>query len=154
MRAAQILRSFAVAILVLNAIATVVAIVVNLPSQFGIVGTDAAEEFLTSGTAISAPLIPVVSLLIIVATVRRRDAWRWVGIAAGYFTAISVAIGGYGELVAEPTADTPKAVLVASGIVFLTIAFALVVLTTVTAISLRRHNSASSTSLPVDGEPS
>jgi peptidoglycan/LPS O-acetylase OafA/YrhL len=139
------LRSFAAAILVLNVIATVVAIIVNLPSQFGIVGTDAGREFLTSGTAISAPLIPVVSLLIVVAFVRRRDRWRWVGIAAGWFAALSVAIGGYGELVAEPTEDTPKAVLVVSGIVFLTIGLALAALSTAAAAQRPPDDVASAT---------
>lgn len=134
LRAAGLLRSFAVAVLLLNVVATVVAVVVNLPSQFGIVGTDAGEEFLSSGTAISAPLIPVLSLLVVVAFVRRRDGWRWVGIAAGYFTALSVTIGGFGELVAEPTEDTPKAVLVGSGIVFSAVGLALAVLSTAAAV--------------------
>jgi hypothetical protein len=132
--AAPTLRSLAATVLMLNVIATVVAVVVNLPSQFGMVGTDAGREFLTSGTAISAPLIPVVSLLIVVAFARRRDKWRWLGLAAGYFTALSIAIGGFGELVAEPTEHTPRAVLVGSGIVFLAIGLALVFLSTAAAV--------------------
>ncbi len=87
-RGGSLLRSFAAGLLVLNVIATVVAIVVNLPSQFGIVGTDARAEFLTSGTAISLPLIPVLSLVAVVVLAGRRDAWRWLGVAAGYFTAL------------------------------------------------------------------
>lgn len=127
------LSAFAAAVVVANLIATVVAIVVNLPSQFGIVGTDASTEFLTSGTAISAPLIPVVSLLVVVALGGRQDRWRWLGVAAGYFSALSLAIGGYGELTAEPTEDTPQAVLVGAGIVFLSIALALAVLSSAAA---------------------
>lgn len=96
-----------------------------------------------SGTAISAPLVPVVSLLIVLAFVHRRDGWFWLGIAAGYFTSISVAIGGFGELVAEPTEDTPKAVLVGSGIVFLALGLALAVLSTAAAAQRVRTGTAS-----------
>ena len=71
MNAALRLRRFALAVLVLNVVATVVAVVVNLPSQFGRVGTDAGSEFLTSGTAISAPLLPVVLLIAVAALADR-----------------------------------------------------------------------------------
>jgi hypothetical protein len=140
-RGGSLLPSFAAALLVLNVIATVVAIVVNLPSQFGIVGTDAGAEFVTSGTAISMPLIPVVSLLAVVVLAGRRDTWRWLGVAAGYFSALSVSIGGFGELTAEPTEDTPQAVLVGGGIVFLAIGLALFVLSTAAAVRRRADNS-------------
>ena len=130
MRAGQILRAFAATILVLNVIATVIAVVVNLPSQFGITGTDARSEFLISGTAISAPLLPVVLLLIVVALGARADRWRWVGIGAAYLAALTVAIGGVGELVAEPTEDTPKSVLIGAGVAWLAIAAALAAVTT------------------------
>jgi hypothetical protein len=132
-RGGHLLPSFAAALLVLNVIATVVAIVVNLPSQFGIVGTDAGAEFVMSGTAISM-LIPVVSLLAVVAFAGRRDRWRWLGVAAGYFTALSVSIGGFWELTAEPTEDTPEAVLVGSGILFLAVGLALFVFSTAAAV--------------------
>jgi formate hydrogenlyase subunit 3/multisubunit Na+/H+ antiporter MnhD subunit len=122
----------------------VVAIVVNLPSQFGIVGTDAGAEFLMSGTAISMPLIPVVSLLVVVAFGGRRDRWRWLGVAAGYFTALRVSIGGFGELTGEPTDDTPAAVLVGAGIVFLAVGLALFVLSTATAVRPPPDNRAQS----------
>ena len=130
MDAARTLRRFALAILALNVVATVVAVVVNLPSQFGRVGTDAGSEFLTSGTAISAPLLPVVLLIAVAALAPRRDRWGWVGVAAGYLTAVVVATGGIGEIGAEPTEDTSRAVLVGAGVVWLAIALALVVLTT------------------------
>lgn len=135
--AGRVLRSTAVVVLVLNVIATIVAIVLNLPSQFGIVGTDAGSEFLSSGTAISAPVPPVVALLIVAAFAGRADRWRWLGIAAGYASALMMGIGGYGELVGKPTEDTSRAVLVGSGIVFLTIAFSLTALSTAAAV-LRR----------------
>ncbi len=73
--AAARLRVFTLALLVLNVLATIVAVVVNLPAQFGGVGTDAGEEFLTRGTAISAPLLPVVLMLLVVVLAGRRDRW-------------------------------------------------------------------------------
>jgi hypothetical protein len=130
MSSAGRLRLFAAVLLVLNVLATAGAVVVNLPAQFGGVGTDAGDEFLTRGTAISAPLLPVVLLCIVVALSGRRDGWGWIGIAAAYATAITVGIGGWGELLAEPTSDTPGAVLLMSGLTWLVIAAALAVLAT------------------------
>ena len=124
------LRLLAAALLLLNAFATAVAVIVNLPAQFGGVGTDAGEEFLTRGTAISAPLLPVVLLIIVVALAARPSGWAWIGIAAAYATAIIVGIGGAGELVAQPTSDTPAAVLVLSGVAWLVIAAVLAVFAT------------------------
>ena len=57
---------FTLVLLALNVIATVVAVALNLPAQFGGVGTDAGDEFLSRGTAISAPLLPVVLMVLIV----------------------------------------------------------------------------------------
>lgn len=133
MRPGQALRGLAVTILVINAIAAVVAIVVNLPSQFGIVGTDARSEFLTNGTAISAPLLPVLMLVVVAVFAGRADRLRWIGIVVAYLTAATVAVGGVGELVAEPTADTPKAVLVGAGIVWIGVAVLLAAAATAAA---------------------
>lgn len=136
---ARRLRLLAVGILLLNVVATVVAIAVNLPSQFGIVGTDASDEFLSSGTAISAPLLPVLLLLLVVLLAGRRDRWAWAGIAAAYLTAATVAIGGVGEMVAQPTADTPGWVLVGAGVAWIVIAAALAVQATL-AVAGRRSS--------------
>ena len=53
-----------------------IAVAVNLPAQFGGVGTDAS-----------------------------------IGIVLALLTAVMVGVGGLGEMAAEPTADTPEAVL-------------------------------------------
>ena len=124
------LRLFAAALLVLNALATAIAVIFNLPAQFGGVGTDAGDEFVTRGTAISAPLLPVVLLLIVVALAGRRDGSAWIGIAAAYATALTVGIGGLGEFLAEPTIHTPRAVLLGAGLAWLAIAAVLAVLAT------------------------
>jgi hypothetical protein len=145
----RLLQSFAAALVVLNVLATVVAVVLNWPSQFGMVGTNARREFLTSGTAISAPPLPVVLLVVVAALGGRADRWRWVGIAAAYLAAVTVAIGGFGELVAEPTEDTPKAVLVGAGITWLAIAVGLAVLAT--AAPARRPADPAAAPVPGDG---
>jgi ABC-type proline/glycine betaine transport system permease subunit len=141
MSSANRLRLFAASVLVLNVLATVAAIAINLPSQFGMVGTDAASEFLTSGTAISAPVPPVALLLLVVGMAGRRGLWGWVGIVAAYVAAVAVGIGGVGEMLADPTEDTPRSVLVAAGAIWLMIAAALAILATVV---VSRRSSATS----------
>lgn len=138
--AAARLRVFTLALLVLNVLATIVAVVVNLPAQFGGVGTDAGEELLTRGTAISAPLLPVVLMLLVVVLAGRRDRWSWVGVGLAYLTAALVGIGGIGEMAAELTPDTSDAVLTVSGIAWLVISAVLVALAT--AATVRRRRSA------------
>lgn len=133
------LRRFTLVLLVLNVLAAIVAVVVNLPAQFGGVGTDAGNEFLTRGTAISAPPLPVVLMVLVVLLAPRRDRWSWVGVALAYVTAVTVGIGGLGEMTAEPTEDTSHAVLTISGIAWLVVATVLVALAT-TAI-VRSHRS-------------
>lgn len=146
MDAGKRLAVVAAIVLVVNVVATVVAVAVNWPAQFGGVGTDAGGEFITRGTAISAPLLPVVLLLIVVGLAGRRDVWGWVGIVAAYLTAAVVLIGGVGELLAEATPDTPKPVLVAAGIAWAVVAVVLSVLATAAVnerLSARRASSSS-----------
>lgn len=142
MEDARRLRWFAAALLVVNVAATVVAVVVNLPAQFGGVGTDAGSEFLLRGTAISAPLLPVVLLLVVVALAARPGAWGWVGIVTAYLAAIVVGMGGIGELQAAPTQDTPRAVLTGAGVAWLVIALVLAVLTAAAGQERRRARTA------------
>lgn len=127
---ARKLSLFAIGVLVLNVVAAVVAVAVNWPAQFGGVGTDAGAELIGRGTAISAPLLPVVLLLLVAALARVRSGWGWVALVAGYLTAVTVFIGGVGELLAEGTVDTPQVVLTAGGVAWIGIAVIFVVLTT------------------------
>ena len=133
-RALAQLRLFTLILLALNVLATVIAVAANLPAQFGGVGTDAGEEFLTRGTAISAPLLPVALMLVVVLLASRRDRWGWVAVALAYVLAVLVGIGGVGEMVAEPTADASAAVLTASGIGWLIVAGVLVALATLVVV--------------------
>lgn len=132
------LRRFTVVLLVLNLVAAIVAIAVNLPAQFGGVGTDAGAEVLTRGTAVSAPLLPVVLMVLVALLAPRRDRWSWVGVTLAYVTAALVGVGGLGEMAAEPTVDTPRSVLIGSGVAWLVVAFALVALATWAVVQSRR----------------
>jgi len=129
MPASTRLSRFAVAVVVGNVLAATLAVAVNWPSQFGgVVGTDAAEDVLSRGTAISAPLAPVVCFVLIAILVRARSRVGWLGIGLTFPTAVLVLAGGMGELVAEPTDDVPGAVLVAAGVLWGGVAAAFVVL--------------------------
>jgi cytochrome bd-type quinol oxidase subunit 2 len=123
---ARRLQVFALAIVVLKLVTTAVAVALNLSSQFGRAGTDAGEEFLSVGTAISAPPVPVVLLLLVALLAGRRDRWARVGVAAAYLTAIMVGIGGLGEILGTPTEDVPQSVLLTAGVAWLVIACCLV----------------------------
>ena len=138
MQATRRLLVGTVVLLALNVVATLVAVVANWPAQFGGVGTDAGAEFVTRGTAISAPLLPVSLLLVVAIAAWAGGRWVWVAVVAAYLTAAVVAVGGIGELVAEPTADTPQAVLVGAGIAWLVVAAALVLLATGALLERRR----------------
>ena len=134
----QRLYLFAIALFALNVAATGLAIAVNWPAQFGGVGTDAGDEFLTRGTAISAPLFPMVLLMAVIVFARRAGRLGWIAIVGAYLTVVVVFIGGMGELVAEPTEDTPKAVLVAAGIGWAIVAVELAYLATKVVLDRRR----------------
>ena len=114
----------------------------NLLAQFGGVGTNAGKEFFTRGTAISAPLLPVV-LMVVAFLAPRRDRLSWVGVSLAYVTAAVVGIGGVGEMVAEPTEDTSRAVLTISGIAWLVVAAVLIALATSAVVRSRRAPTAS-----------
>jgi hypothetical protein len=136
------LRRFTLVLLALNVLAAIIAVAANLPAQFGGVGTDAGDEFLTRGTAISAPALPVVLMLLVVVLAPRRDRWSWVGVALAFVTAVMVGIGGFGEMAAEPTADTSRAVLTTSGVAWLVVAAVLIALATSATVRYRRSETA------------
>jgi hypothetical protein len=122
------LSVFAVVVLIANVLAAALAVAFNWPSQFGGVGTDAGEDLLSRGTAISAPLAPVVGLILVAVLVRFANWVGWVGVVLAFLTGVLVFVGGMGELVAEPTEDAPRAVLIASGVFWGLIAAIFVVL--------------------------
>jgi hypothetical protein len=123
------LSLFALVVLLANILAATLAVAVNWPSQFGgVVGTDAGSDWLSRGTAISAPLAPVACFVLIAVLVRLPTRVGWLGIGLAFLTAPLVFAGGMGELVAEPTDDVGRAVLVLAGVVWGVVAVAFVVL--------------------------
>ncbi|WP_377644949.1 hypothetical protein [Oryzobacter terrae] len=116
-------------VLVANALATTLATAVNWPSQFGgVVGTDAGQEWLSRGTAISAPLAPVACFVLIAILVRSGSWAGWVGIGLAFLTGGLVLVGGMGELVAAPTGEVGRAVLITAGVLWAVVAATFVVL--------------------------
>ena len=123
------LSVFAFVVLIANVLAATLAVAVNWPSQFGgVVGTDAGQDWLSRGTAISAPLAPAVCFVLVAILVRFGNRVGWLGIGLAFLTGILVFVGGMGELIAEPTDDVPRAVLITSGVIWGVIAAIFVVL--------------------------
>lgn len=108
---------FGAVVLGVTILATVVAVILNLPAQFGGVGTDAASEFAERGTAIGPPLAPLVVLAASLLLLRRHDAWATLACVVVAILGVLFVIGAVGEALAAGTSDVSKAVLVASGIV-------------------------------------
>ena len=111
------LLAFGAVVLGVEIIATIVAIVLNLPAQFGGVGTDAGSEFAARGTAISPPIAPLIVLAGSLLLLRRSDRWATVGCVIVGLLGVLFAIGSIGEAAANGTPDVPRAVLVGSGVV-------------------------------------
>ena len=123
------LSVFAIVVLLANVLAATLAVAVNWPSQFGgVVGTDAGQDWLSRGTAISAPLAPAVCFVLIAVLVRFSNWVGWLGIGLAFLTGILVFVGGMGELIAEPTDDVQRAVLITSGVLWGVVAAIFIVL--------------------------
>ena len=123
------LSLFALGVLIANVLAATLAVAVNWPSQFGgVVGTDAGQDWLSRGTAISAPLAPVMCFVLIAILVRFGSWVGWLGIGLALLTGVLVLVGGMGEFIAEPTELAPRAVLTTAGVLWGVIAATFVVL--------------------------
>jgi len=123
------LSLFACVVLIANVLAAALAVAVNWPSQFGgVVGTDASQDWLSRGTAISAPLAPVMCFALIAILVRFGSWVGWLGIGLALLTGVLVLVGGMGELIAQPTSDVARPVLIMAGVVWGVVAATFVVL--------------------------
>ncbi len=125
MSARRTLLTIGLGILAFEALGAVVAIAANWPAQFGAVGTDAGAEALTRGTALSAPLAPLVVLAGAVALVWRGRVRPGAAIMA--LVAVVMLVGALGEALAPATPDVPKAVLLTSGAIGVAMAAATLV---------------------------
>jgi hypothetical protein len=118
------LFAFAVFVVALEAVLTVVGVAAEWPTQFGDPGDpdDVARAWIGRGTAVSAPLGPISVLLAAAILSRRRDRWELVGVGLIAVVALLMCIGALGEAFAEATPDVPRGVLVGSGILGVAIA--------------------------------
>jgi hypothetical protein len=97
--------------------ATLLAIVAGWPAQFGGPGDpDAvAAEFLTRGTALSPPAVPLALFAGAALLSRRGGAAGVVATVVLMLLGVVFVVGGLGEAVAPATADVPALALMASG---------------------------------------
>jgi len=106
-------------LLLLMVIGSVVSIAAGWPAQFGGRGdpNEVASEFLSRGTALAPPLVPLVLFVIFVAVARRGDRWGTAAVIGTMLLSIIFIIGSLGEAFADSTPDVPRAALVISGVV-------------------------------------
>ena len=102
---------------VLLLVATMLAIVAGWPAQFGGPGDpdDVAAEFLTRGTALSPPALPLALFAGAALLARRRGAAGVVATVVLMLLGVVFVVGGLGEAAAPATADVPALALTASG---------------------------------------
>ena len=129
MTANRRLSVFALVVLVANVLAAALAVWVNWPSQFGGVGTDAGQDLLSRGTAISAPLAPVLCFILVAVMVRFGNWVGWLGVVLAFLTGVLVFVGGMRRVgPRSPPRTLRAAVLIAAGVVWAVIAGIFVVL--------------------------
>ena len=122
------LLAAATAALLLQLTLSAVAIAANLPAQFGEVGTDAAAEYLARGTALSAPLLPLLLLTVSIGALAHGGRLTGPGAAGVGLVAVVTLVGALGEAFAPATPDVAKNVLVASGVIGTAVATTLLAL--------------------------
>lgn len=124
------LSNVALTIIALNVVATVLAIIFDLPSLFDAPAQRAAIEtdWIARGTAISAPLAPIALLTACAMLVRRDDRWAIAGLVGVGLVSAMFLIGAIGEFTAEPDNNVSRAVLTSAGIVWGAIALSLIAL--------------------------
>jgi hypothetical protein len=124
------LTAFALFVLAVQVVLTIVGVAAEWPTQFGDPGDpeDVETEWIARGTAVSAPLGPMVVLLVGALLAQRLDRWALVGIALTAIVAVVMLIGALGEAFADSTSDVPRGVLVGSGVLSGTLAVVLLVL--------------------------
>ena len=112
---------FAFIVLLLQVVVAIpVAIIFRWPYQFGGPGdpNSVARDVVFAGTAISAPVIPIlVALAALTVLVRSPRWWGTLSAVAFCVVAVLIVIGGLGEAFAPSTPDVPRAVLITSGAV-------------------------------------
>ena len=116
-RTAQLLMRVCLLSAALLLAATVVSVVAGWPAQFGGAGhPDAvATEFLTRGTALSPPLLPLVLFVAMALLSPRRGVTGVTATVVLMLLGVVFVIGGVGEAAAPATPYVPAVALTASG---------------------------------------
>jgi hypothetical protein len=104
---------------------TALAIREYLPARFGgiLSGNDVVRDFLSVGTALSPPLVLLVSQIVLTVCVLRRGAVGMVGVIGLTVLGACYTIGQFGEPIlvqsfTPATFDTVRAVVLAANILF------------------------------------
>jgi hypothetical protein len=117
MRATKALGVVAPVVALLVVVAAAVSVGARWPHQFGGHGSrnHMVHDFVTSGTAMSPPLIVLMLLVAAAASVRRADRRGTVACLALVLLGALMIVGSVGEAVAPRTPDVPHEVQLFSG---------------------------------------
>ncbi len=124
------LISISTLVLVVSIVGAVISIVAGWPAQFGGPGDpdNVASEFVYRGTALAAPLFPIMVLLVVfILLVPSQRWWGTVGVVGLCLLAVLMFIGSIGEAFAPHTPDVTRATLVISSVVGVVLSVALLV---------------------------
>ncbi len=118
----------AVLIFIASVVGLVLALIFQWPTQLGGSGNPniTAGELVAKGTVISLPLYPWIALTIFALLARSRRWWGTLAVVVLCLLGALFIFGGLGEAFAPSTPYVPRAVLVASGVVFGGLGLALV----------------------------
>lgn len=113
----RFLRSCLVLIVVM-VVGALISIAAGWPAQFGGKGDpdSVASEFLTRGTALAPPLIPLLLFALCTFGAQRDDRWAMIATVGAVLLAVVFVIGSLGEALASETPDVPRPALVVSGV--------------------------------------
>ena len=127
---ARRLVSVSVLICVVWVVGTVVSVVAKWPSQALGPGNpnNVAGELLSRGTPLSPPLPMMVAFVVLVILVPSRKWWGMLGVVGLCLLAVLTLLGHLAEALAPSTAQVPRAVLFASGVLGVLLCPALLVL--------------------------
>jgi hypothetical protein len=118
-----------VTVAALLTVGAALAVVLQWPDQFGSPGSpeNVAEEAVLRGTALSPPLLLVLSFVGALCLATRRHRGYGPGCAALVLLSAAVLVGGLGKAMAPATPDVPQAALMISGVVSVVLAGTVVV---------------------------
>ena len=117
----QRVSSVAVLIFIASVVGLVLALVFQWPTQLGGGSGNpnvTAEELVANGTVTSLPLYPWIALTVFALLARSRRWWGTIAVVVLCLLGALFIFGGLGEAFAPSTPYVPRAVLVASGVVY------------------------------------